>query len=222
MYRTGDLARWLPDKNMEFLGRIDHQVKIRGFRIELGEIENHLSQHEMIKEAIVVEKEDLIGNKYLCAYYISEIILPVRDIRGHLSAQLPDYMLPSYFIQMDKFPMNSNGKLDKKALPEPEGNIVTTEEYKEPTNETEEELVSIWQEVLGIERVGIYDNFFELGGTSLSAMLIISRIQKRFDLKIKLIDFFSAPKIANLAAVIMVEKSDMNELYDILNEIESQ
>ena len=115
MYRTGDLARWLPDGNIEFLGRIDNQVKIRGFRIELGEIENQLLSIEYIKEVVVISKEDGEGNKYLCAYVMSGEDLNVKQLREHLSKELPEYMIPTYFIQLDKMPLTPNGKVEKKS-----------------------------------------------------------------------------------------------------------
>ncbi|MDP4147651.1 MAG: amino acid adenylation domain-containing protein, partial [Bacillota bacterium] len=119
MYKTGDLARWLPDGNIEFIGRIDHQIKIRGFRIELGEIESQLLKHEDIKEAVVIDREDKEGNKYLCAYVVSDKEITVTELREHLSKELPDYMIPAYFMQLENIPLTPNGKIDRKALPEP-------------------------------------------------------------------------------------------------------
>ena len=144
MYRTGDLARWLPDGNIEFIGRIDHQVKIRGFRIELGEIESQLLKHEEIKEAVVIDREDKDGNKYLCAYVVSNKEMTVIELREHLSKELPDYMVPAYFMQLEKIPLTPNGKIDRKALPEPDGDINTGVEYVAPRNEIEEKIVKIW------------------------------------------------------------------------------
>ncbi len=174
MYRSGDLARWLEDGNIEFIGRIDHQVKIRGFRIELGEIESQLVKHELVKEAIVMDRVDENKNKYLCAYITSERDLSVADLREHLLTELPDYMIPAHFIQLEEMPLTSNGKINRKALPEPEGFSRVTE-YVAPTNEVEEILAKIWGTILGVEKVGIQDNFFELGGDSIKAIQILSR-----------------------------------------------
>ncbi|MBX4267609.1 amino acid adenylation domain-containing protein, partial [Clostridium estertheticum] len=160
LYRTGDLARWLPDGNIEYIGRIDHQVKIRGFRIELGEIENQLLKQENIKEAVVVDREDKQGNKYLCAYIVSDREITVTELRTSLSKELPDYMVPAYFMKIEKMPLTPNGKTDRKALPEPDGEINTGVEYAAPRNEIEEKLVKVWSEVLGIEKIGIDDDFF--------------------------------------------------------------
>ncbi len=210
MYRSGDLARWLPDGNIEFLGRIDEQVKIRGFRIEPGEIETQLLKHQLIKEAVVVAKGDSDGGKYLCAYYVAETELRLEELRGHLSGELPDYMVPSYFIHLDNIPLTNNGKIDKKALPEPDGNISTGIPYIAPTNEVEEKMVTIWQEILGVEKVGINDNFFELGGHSLKATLLVLKIHKEFNAEIPLREIFKLPTVKGLAAYI---KSTDESIY---------
>ncbi|MCH7324065.1 non-ribosomal peptide synthetase, partial [Solibacillus sp. MA9] len=168
MYKTGDLARWLPDGNIEFLGRIDNQVKIRGFRIELGEIENRLLQHESIKEVVVLAKETKTNEKYLCAYVVSNKGIKDLNLKSYLNGSLPKYMVPSYFVQMEKMPLTPNGKLNRKVLPEPDLEEITND-YEAPRNEMEEVLARIWCEVLKIEKVGINDNFFEIGGHSLKA-----------------------------------------------------
>ncbi|MED2795982.1 non-ribosomal peptide synthetase, partial [Bacillus wiedmannii] len=170
MYRTGDLARWLPDGNLEFLGRIDHQVKIRGYRIELGEIEHQLLKHEDVEEVVVVDREDEVGEKYLCGYIVANRDISVAELRQTLLTELPDYMIPSYFIQLDKFPLNTNGKIDRKVLPTPDWSSMGHVEYVAPRNEIEEQLAHIWQEILSLNReIGIHENFFELGGHSLRA-----------------------------------------------------
>ncbi len=202
MYKTGDLARWLPDGNIEFLGRIDNQVKIRGFRIELGEIESKLLSHTEIKEAVVIDKEDSNKNKYLCAYIAVEREQTVAELREHLSKELPEYMIPTYFIQLDKLPLTANGKVDRKSLPEPDGSVTTGAEYEAPRNEIEEKLVSIWSEVLGIEKIGINDNFFELGGHSLKAISIIAKIHKKLNVELPLRELFKTPTIKSLAEYI--------------------
>jgi len=202
MYKTGDLARWLLDGNIEFLGRIDHQVKIRGFRIELGEIENKLLNHEAVKEAMVLAKDDNSGSKYLCAYVVGERELSISELREHIAKDLPDYMIPTYFIQLDKMPLTTNGKIDRKALPSPDGNITTGTEYVAPGNELEEKLTNIWSEVLNVEKVGINDNFFELGGHSLKAINVIAKIHKVINISVPLREIFEAPTIKSLAKYI--------------------
>ncbi len=224
MYKTGDLARWLPDGNIEFLGRIDHQVKIRGFRIELGEIESQLLKYEGISEVIVIAKEDKNKSSYLCGYICGEREYSISELREHLSKELPDYMLPAYFIQLNKLPLNINGKIDYKALPEPDGNINTGIEYIAATNEIEEKLVSIWNEVLGVEKIGINDNFFELGGHSLKAIKIVSIIQKELMAEISVGDIFSNPTVRQLEEYIgktkeivysSIEAVEERELYEV-------
>ncbi|MCP4108164.1 MAG: AMP-binding protein, partial [Desulfobacteraceae bacterium] len=203
MYRTGDLARWLPDGNIEFLGRIDSQVKIRGFRIEPGEIENTLIQYEDIDSAVVLAKEGIDGDsKYLVAYYMSETEIEASDLRIFLKRSLPDYMVPSCFVYMDKFPLTSNGKIDRKALPEPDGGIGTGVVYIAPRNEAEEKLVKIWEEILILDKIGIHDNFFDLGGHSLKATRLVSRISKDLGVGISLKDIFSNPTIESIASLI--------------------
>jgi len=200
MYRTGDLARWLPDGNIEFLGRIDHQVKIRGFRIELGEIESRLLELEQVKEAVVLAKDDESGDKYLCAYIVSDEEFKASDIRTSLSATLPDYMVPSYFMRIDSIPLTPNGKVDRRSLPEPDGVVGT--EYVAPRNAIEEALASIWSEVLNKEQVGINDNFFELGGHSLKGIALISRIHKELSVEVPLRELFKAPTISSISEYI--------------------
>lgn len=163
MYKTGDLARWLPDGNVEFLGRIDHQVKIRGFRIETGEIETKLLENQNISEAVVIDREDKKGHKYLCAYIVARAKTNANELREYLSDHLPDYMLPSYFIQINKMPLTPNGKIDRKALPEPAGDVIAASGYEAPRNETEEKLAAVWQEVLDRDKIGINDNFLKSG-----------------------------------------------------------
>ncbi|SHJ99066.1 amino acid adenylation domain-containing protein, partial [Clostridium cavendishii DSM 21758] len=158
MYKTGDLARWLSNGSIEFLGRIDHQVKIRGFRIELGEIESKLLEIEAIKEVIVVDKEKN-DNKYLCAYYVGDKNYTVNELRTVLEKNLPEYMIPSYFMKLENMPLNTNGKISRNELPNPDIDIVTGAVYEAPRNETEEALVKIWEEVLGVNNIGINDNF---------------------------------------------------------------
>ncbi|MBN2862731.1 MAG: amino acid adenylation domain-containing protein, partial [Bacteroidales bacterium] len=205
LYRSGDLARFLENGEIEYLGRIDHQVQIRGFRIELGEIENKLLENQFIQEVLVLAKEDQEGHQYLCAYIIAGKEMTINELRQYLSESLPEYMIPAYFIQMDRFPVNSNGKLDRKALPEPEGNINTGVEYEAPGNQIEEILVEVWQGVLGIEPIGIRDSFFALGGDSIKALQVSARLQT-YGLKIELKDLFAYPTVAELSGLVVALK----------------
>ncbi|MBW5445448.1 amino acid adenylation domain-containing protein [Cohnella sp. CFH 77786] len=179
MYRTGDLAKWLPDGNIEFLGRVDHQVKIRGFRVELGEIQAKLLRHPDIAQCVVLDCSDGSGQKALCAYYAGAAELPFRELRDYLSQDLPGYMIPSYFVRVPAIPVTANGKVDRAALPDPLTRVRSDAEYEPPANEIEEELVKIWQELLEIEIVGVNDNFFELGGHSLLAVKLEIEMEQR-------------------------------------------
>ncbi|MGD2093249.1 MAG: amino acid adenylation domain-containing protein, partial [Candidatus Aminicenantes bacterium] len=201
IYLTGDLARWLPDGNIEFLGRIDGQVKIRGFRIELGEIETQLLKNQDIQEAVVLAKEQKDGEKYLCAYIVSGEELGVSDLKGYLSSMLPAYMIPPYMKQIEKIPLTPNGKIDTKALPFPE--IKPKGKYTAPRNAIEETLAQLWSEVLVTDEViGIDDNFFELGGHSLNAALLTSKIHQSLNVKLPLAEVFRTPVIRELATYI--------------------
>ena len=203
VYRTGDLARWLPGGNIEFLGRIDHQIKIRGFRIEPGEIENQLLNHDKIKDVAVVVKEIKGGDNYLCAYIVCTGNVGIEELREYLSQSLPDYMIPSYFITIEKIPLNPNGKIDRQALPMPE--IIAGENYCAPRNTVEEKAAEIWAEVLHIEKniIGIDANFFQLGGHSLSATIMIAKIHKELGVALALGEFFKKPTIRGLAGTII-------------------
>jgi amino acid adenylation domain-containing protein/non-ribosomal peptide synthase protein (TIGR01720 family) len=213
IYLTGDLARWLPDGHIEFLGRIDDQVKIRGFRIELGEIEAQLLKSHRIKEAVVMAKEDKSGNKYLCAYFVLKkserqknrntegIYTP--EIRRELSHNLPDYMIPAYFVELDSIPLTGSGKVDRGALPEPV--VVTGESYTAPGSEIEMRLVEVWQQVLGLKRIGINDNFFMLGGDSIKTIQIVSRM-RNLGYGVEMRDIFDNPTISKLAPFVKKTK----------------
>jgi aryl carrier-like protein len=198
MYRTGDVARWLPDGNIEFLGRLDHQVKVRGFRIELGEIESRLLKHPQIKETVVVAKEDPQGSKYLCAYFVNKGEVTSTGLREHLAKELPDYMIPSYFIPMEKLPLTSNGKINRQALPEPDGSIHTGVEYVAPENQREEALVKSWQQALKVDRIGTRDNFFSLGGDSIKAIQVLARLNN-YGFKLEIKELFKHPTIKELS-----------------------
>ena len=187
LYKTGDVGRYLPDGNIEFLGRNDDQVKIRGFRIELGEIESALNQQEEVSSSVVLAKGEKSGTKQLVAYVVpsketsQEEGLNIEKIREELAKTLPDYMVPSLFVRLEKIPLTSNGKIDKKAFPEPEGNLEMTNEYVAPETEKEKKLAVIWQDLLEVEKIGIHDNFFELGGHSLLVTRVISKIKTEFN-----------------------------------------
>ncbi|AIQ12431.1 non-ribosomal peptide synthetase [Paenibacillus durus] len=202
MYRTGDLARWLPDYNIEFLERIDQQVKLRGFRIELGEIENHLLKHEAVTETFVTVRENQAGHKHICAYMTAERDITVEELRTFLGRTLPDYMIPAYYVKLDRLPLTTNGKVDKKALPEPDGSIVTGSEYVAPKNDTEQKLAAIWQDVLQISRIGINDSFVHLGGHSLNAIELIARINEQLNVNLPLNQLFRLSTIKKIGAYL--------------------
>ncbi len=202
MYCTGDLACWLPDGNIEFLGRIDYQIKIRGFRIELGEIEQQIIRHEAVRDVVVIDRDDQDGNKYLCAYIVTTGELKPEELKYFLAASLPDYMIPAYIIELTALPLTANGKVDRRALPEPELTAMAAESYTAPRNQTEEKLVEIWQEILGLSRVGIDDNFFELGGHSLKAGILQAKLQKECGVRLALSEIFKLPTIRGLSSCI--------------------
>jgi len=218
LYKTGDFGVLhseddLNETYIEFMGRKDHQVKIRGYRIELGEIENCLLKHDFITSAVVVDKTDALGKKVLCGYYISDDDeLTDEELKVFLGRHLPDYMIPSYFIQLYEIPVTPNGKIDRKALPMPDFN--TEDNYAAPADEAEKALCSIWEEVLGIEKVGINDNYFDLGGNSLNAPVIISKISKKFNINIPLREVFSLPTVKDLAQYIAENTHNAHNIED--------
>ncbi|MGI9906278.1 amino acid adenylation domain-containing protein [Bacillus velezensis] len=199
MYRTGDLARWLPDGTIEYAGRMDDQVKIRGYRVELGEIEAALRSLDGVKEAAVSVRTGQSGNKELIAYMSLQADMDTEKVRSSLSKQLPNYMVPAYMMELEKLPLTPNGKLDRKNLPEPELALQTA--YTAPSNELEEQLSVIWQEVLGTKQVGIEDSFFELGGDSIKALQVSARLG-RYGWKMTASDLFRHPSIKELAPLI--------------------
>jgi len=213
LYKTGDLARYLPDCNIEFLGRIDYQVKIRGFRIELGEIESTLNQHPAVRESVVLAREDS-GDKRLAAYIVSnQQPAPLtNDLRSFLKQKLPDYMLPSVYVFLDSLPLTSNGKIDRRALPTPDQTRLDLEEsFVAPRTQVEEGLAKIWGEVLKLDRVGIYDNFFDLGGHSLKATQVMSRLREVFQVEMPLRNLFEHPTVAGLAESLEAIRSASNQ-----------
>jgi natural product biosynthesis luciferase-like monooxygenase protein len=205
LYRTGDLARFLPDGDIEFIGRVDHQVKIRGHRIELGEIESVLNRHPSVRESVVIAREDVPGDKRLVAYVIlrSGQDLNAAKLHDYVKAMLPDYMVPSHIMPMESFPQTPNRKIDRKALPKPgQQPIGGTSAVKAPTGELENTLATMWRETLGIEHINRNESFFAAGGHSLSAVQVISKIRQQFDVNLPLRTFFQQPTIAGLAAAI--------------------
>nr|WP_080743752.1 non-ribosomal peptide synthetase [Bacillus clarus] len=202
MYRTGDLARWLPDGNIEYIGRIDHQVKIRGYRVELGEVESALQKVELVREAIVVARESTDGLIQLCAYFVGDESLTVEQLREAMAQELPDYMIPSYFVQLMQMPLTPNGKINRKALPEPEGNLQTGIEYVAPRTRIEEQLIEIWKEVLFNEHIGIKHNFFDIGGHSLRATTLVSKIHKQMNINVMVRDVFRYQTVEQMAEFI--------------------
>ena len=215
LYKTGDLGRYLPDGQVEFLGRADFQVKIRGFRIELQEIEAALARIPAIDQTVVVVREDESGNKRLVAYYVPREGMPeptVRELRTVLAENLPDYMVPATFVGLRALPLTQTGKLDRVALPPPPS-VEETREYKAPTNAFEEELASLWADLLGRERVGADDNFFELGGHSLLATQVLSRIRDAFGVSLPLRTLFENPTVEGLA--VALERCEKKELGEV-------
>jgi amino acid adenylation domain-containing protein/non-ribosomal peptide synthase protein (TIGR01720 family) len=221
LYRTGDLARWLPDGNIEYLGRMDNQVKIRGNRIELGEIETRLNEHRAVKESVVTIITGKSAGISLCAHLVSDETLTARELRDYLSKHLPDYMIPSYFVQIEKIPLTPNGKVDRKSLPGPDKSLAVTTGYAPPGSEIEKQLVEIWQELLNAKKIGINDNFFELGGHSLLAMNMVLRIQTCFGIEIPLGEIFDRPRIAQIAEHIHTREEKIKKFEQILLEVES-
>ncbi|HEX7772079.1 MAG TPA: non-ribosomal peptide synthetase, partial [Pyrinomonadaceae bacterium] len=215
LYRTGDLARYLPDGNIQYLGRMDHQVKIRGFRIELGEIEAALAGHSIVRDVVVVMREDTPGDKRLVAYVVlnEEIASPANELRGKLKDKLPSFMIPSTFIFLEEMPLTANGKIDRKALPAPDGmRPDIAESFAAPRTPIEEMMATIWSEVMEIEKVGIHDNFFSLGGHSLLATQVVNRVLDTFNVELPLRLFFETPTVAAFASY--VAESQMGEADD--------
>jgi len=227
MYRSGDQARFRPDGSVEFLGRLDQQVKIRGFRVELGEISAVLGQHPSVRQAFVMVRTDFPdGDKRLVAYLVSEpeTQLGVSELRNFVKVRLPDYMMPQAFVFLDELPLTPHGKVDYRSFPPPDGAYPELENsYVPPRTEVEQGLVEIWEEVLGLEKVGIHDSFFERGGHSLLATKLIARVQKRFQVQIPLRSLFQAPTVAELALAVVQSRAgqfDSEKMLQILADLE--
>jgi amino acid adenylation domain-containing protein len=212
LYKTGDKARYLPDGNIEFLGRIDYQVKIRGFRIELGEIEAILNQHPQVREATVIAREDRPENQYLAAYAVVSPGVVTSVLRDFLKQKLPDYMVPGAFVFLDAIPLTPNGKVNRNALPMPDLELKPIGDFVPPATPTQTELAKLWVEVLKIPTVGIHNNFFELGGHSLLATQIASRLRPLFGVELPLRRLFELPTVAGLAENIDKMRSTFQKL----------
>jgi amino acid adenylation domain-containing protein len=224
LYRTGDLVRMTDAGVLEFLGRIDHQIKLRGFRIELGEIEAVLVRQDGVKEAVVIAREDNPGDKRLVAYFVARPDAnPVMgDLKTALKATLPEYMVPSAMVKLDAFPLLPNGKIDVRSLPMPDySRAELADTFVAPRTDVEKGVASIWSEVLGIEKIGVYDSFFELGGHSLIATQLISRIRVMFDVELPLRKLFESPTVEDLALAVEAARAPISgEVDDLLAELE--
>jgi acyl carrier protein len=227
LYRTGDRARYLPDGNIEYIGRIDNQVKVRGYRIELGEIESVLGQYPGVRESAVIVRADTVGERWLVAYVVQSQgrVVTVSELRSFLKQKLPDYMIPAAFVFLDSLPLTPNGKVDRKALPMPDRSRPQLDEtFSAPRTPVEELLANIWAEVLKLDKVGIHDNFFDLGGHSLRATQVVSRVRAAFQVELPLRTLFEKQRIDELAKAIteLQGKSIAAEaIADVLTEIES-
>ena len=208
LYRTGDLGRYLPNGEVEPLGRVDQQVKIRGFRVELGEIEAVIGSHAGVREAVCIAREDEPGEKRLVAYLVAEDV-SIAELRDSLRQKLPDYMMPSAFVTLDALPLTPNRKVDRRALPAPSHYVSDSEAgYVGARTQTEQMLSAIWVDVLKLDRVSVFDNFFECGGHSLLAIKVVARVRDAFGVELPLRSFFESPMVASLAVVIDQLKQD--------------
>ncbi|MCP5104811.1 MAG: amino acid adenylation domain-containing protein, partial [bacterium] len=215
MYRSGDLARWLPDGNIEFVGRIDQQVKIRGFRVELGETEAQLTRHPQIKEAVVaLVEENGDREKELRAYIVpdNELTASVPELKEFLSANLPHYMIPAFFVQIEKIPLTSNGKVDRRRLEAGGKKLGTGVEYIAPESDTEKQVAGIWKEILKLDDVGVHDNFFDLGGNSLKAIRLNNRLNEVLQKEIALVVLFEHVTISSFVRYLERQKDTGEEL----------
>lgn len=203
IYRTGDMARFLPTGEIECFGRADQQEKIRGYRIEPGEIETVILSHKAVNKAVVTTRQDAKGMKYLCAYIVTCDGLPVKDLREYISKELPEYMIPSYFICIKELPMTPNGKIDRKSLPDPGYESDTRIEYAAPENEVEEKLVQIWGKLLGRDNIGVNDKFFEIGGNSMLLVKMHGQIEMEYPGKVKVADLFNYTTVSTISNLIL-------------------
>src|SRR5688572_8362295 len=199
MYRVMDRVRRRADGELEYLGRIDFQVKLRGYRIELGEIEARLAEHPGVRAPVVLAREDAPGDRRLVAYYLADEPVAVDALKSHLADRLPGYMVPAAYVWMEAYPLTPNGKVDRRALPAPEGDAYAAREYEAPAGQTEQAVAAIWAEVLGAGRVGRGDGFFELGGHSLLAVRVVSRVRQALGVEALPGDLFERPVLADFA-----------------------
>ncbi|MEH2243337.1 non-ribosomal peptide synthetase [Nostoc sp.] len=222
IYKTGDLGRWLPDGNIEFIGRIDHQVKIRGFRVEIGEVWALLNQHPAVRENIIVaQKQEDLDTQLLLAYVVAktQVALNISELRSFLKEKLPEYMLPSAFIFLEALPIGPSGKVDRKALPQPDNlrpELATA--YVIPRNELERVIANLWHKALNLEKVGIEDNFFELGGHSLLMLQVYSKLREIVTTPLSLVDMFRYPTISSLSKFL--SKTSTEEIDNFQEEVE--
>jgi acyl carrier protein len=214
----------LPDGNVEYLSRIDFQVKIRGLRIEIGEIESVLSLHSAVREVVVVAREDVPGDKRLVAYLVSkhQATLNIDEIRNFLKEKLADYMVPSAFVQLDVFPLTSSGKVDRRALPEPEKKRQTETAYVAPRGYIERTITGVWQELLQIDKVGVNDNFFDLGGHSLLLIRVMNKLQEMFNKELSIVYMFLHPTIKDLARLVTKEKEEETSFEKVFDRAQKQ
>ncbi|MDQ1351767.1 MAG: Amino acid adenylation protein, partial [Acidobacteriota bacterium] len=215
IYKTGDLGKWNREGHIEFVGREDRQVKIRGFRVELDEIEKRLWEYPGIREAVVLFRVTGTGNQIICAYFRGDISVP--ELKEYLGRELPDYMAPSFYIKMETFPLNINGKIDYKALPGLDA--VEREKFAAPRNEMEKRMAGIWTEVLGIERIGIKDGFLDMGGNSLNAMSLTARTFKEFNVNLQLSVIFANPTVEGLVSII---NASVTNIYQSIEPVEER
>jgi acyl-coenzyme A synthetase/AMP-(fatty) acid ligase/acyl carrier protein len=211
LYKTGDLARYLPEGNIEFLGRIDHQVKVRGSRVELGEIETVLEQHPIVRQTVVVAREDIPGDKRLVAYLVpnEKETFSVSVLRDYLRKKLPEYMVPNAFLMLEMFPLTPSGKIDRLSLPSPTNlRPVLESAYLAPRTEIEQAIAAIWQEVLRLEKVGVNDNFFDLGGHSLVMAQVRTKLGQKLQRDLSMLELFIYPTINSLAQHLSQEKNE--------------
>jgi len=211
VYRSGDLCKWLPDGNLEYLGRLDNQVKIRGFRIELGEVENNICHLVFVNQAVVITKPDAVLNSRLIAYVVTEIGFEKESAINQLKQVLPEYMVPVIWVEIDAIPLTSNGKINRNALPEPEISESNLR-YAPPETQTQLKLSEIWKDLLGLERVGIHDNFFELGGHSLLAMRLVTLIQRELNISVSIKALFQFTTIYEISKFI-----ELNTFTNLMN-----
>jgi hypothetical protein len=207
-YRSGDLARWLPDGNLEFVGRVDHQLKIRGFRIEPGEVEACLQLCPSVRAAVVTGFADSDGEKRLVAYVVAKSTLTIEFLRDFLAERLPSHMIPSAFVQLDDLPLTANGKVDRSALPPPEHQRpALNTEFVAPHTTLQQTIGQVWKEVLGLDEVGIDDNFFDLGGHSLLVIRLREGLRKALAIEVRLVDLFMSPTVRAQARLFIQPRS---------------